>query len=102
MRDKHAEADKGSGDDPDRSDSPWAVIAGVMKAFRLPFDTVLHRLSYTNVMLLSASLPVYRTPEERRRLGLGNHQGGTDGSEALSLTDHSHSSRIYDFLNAFN
>ena len=40
-----------------------------MKAFSLPVEYVLHEMSYSNLILYGASLPTYRSPEDRKGSG---------------------------------
>lgn len=39
-------------------------MAGVSKAFSLPFDYVLYDMSYANVIMYSAVLPSYNTKKK--------------------------------------
>lgn len=41
------------------------MIAGMAKAYNLPFDYVLHKMSYANMVLYSSVLPSYSTEKEQ-------------------------------------
>ncbi len=47
------------------------MIAGAVKYFRFPIEYILHELSYTNLTLLSASIPDNGTKD-----GDGKKEGG--------------------------
>lgn len=65
-RSKHAQEDKGDG-----NDSIWAVVSGTVKTYGLTPDYVLYEMSYANVMLYSAVIPEYRSKAKggQRRKG---------------------------------
>lgn len=46
------------------NDSIWAVIAGVAKTYNLPFDYVLHNMSYANLILYGAVIPSYKPKDK--------------------------------------
>ena len=46
------------------NDSPWAVIGGVMKYFRMSYEEVVFNRSYINVMLLNRSIPSFNTKDK--------------------------------------
>lgn len=46
-------------------------MAGVSKAFSLPFDYVLYDMSYANVIMYSAVLPSYSS---KKKDGAGHNQ----------------------------
>ena len=49
------------------------MIAGVAKAYTLPFDYVLYDMSYVNVIMYSSVLPSYK--------GKGKGKGKEDGKK---------------------
>ena len=45
------------------------MIAGVAKAYTLPFDYVLYDMSYVNVIMYSSVLPSYKGKEDGKKGG---------------------------------
>lgn len=51
-------------DDGAAGDSPWSMIQGVMKYFRMSYEEVVFNRSYMTVVLLNRSIPSYKTDNE--------------------------------------
>lgn len=66
-RSQSDEADE-SGQD-NRTDSIWAVVAGFVKTFGVPFDYVLYELSYANLVLYDRVLPTYISKRDKKKGG---------------------------------
>lgn len=61
-----------AGDENNRAepnDSPWAVIGGVMKYFRMSYEEVVFNRSYINILLLNKSIPSFKTDGEKTKGG---------------------------------
>ena len=41
------------------NDSPWAIVGGVMKYFRMSYEEVVFNRSYLNILLLNRSIPSF-------------------------------------------
>lgn len=61
MRDKPIEEDP-----RDRNDSIWAIISGFAKNYNYTIDYVLHEISYANIVMYGAVLPVYRSDSKKK------------------------------------
>lgn len=82
-RGKSTEADESG----DKSDSPWAVVAGAMKGFNLTMNQVLYELSYANIILLGATLPSYASHKQ-------------DKGETLQADDPTNAKEVERFFNS--
>lgn len=56
----------GADESGDKSDSPWAVIAGFVKGFNVSFEYALHDISYANILMYSSTLPSYDFDKGKR------------------------------------
>jgi hypothetical protein len=63
LPEEHAETDE-----RDRSDSPWAIEAGVMKMYpQLTREYIRDGISYVNLVMLQNVIPPYRTAEKGQK-----------------------------------
>lgn len=59
----------------------WAIAGGVAKAYCLPFDYVLHDVSYTNVMMYCAVLPSYERDDDDKSTKRGKRERVINASD---------------------
>ncbi len=69
-------------------------MAGTVKAFNLPIDYVLHELSYANLTLYGASLPSYKSPENKK----GRHGKG----DTIDAGNPKNKDKVRAFLNSID
>lgn len=71
-------------EDNDRAepnDSPWAIVGGVMKYFRMSYEEVVFNRSYLNILLLNRSIPSFHIDDEDdKKNGLNNRINGANQS----------------------
>lgn len=61
------------------------MIAGAVKYFRFPFEYVLHELSYTNLVMLSATIPDYGSDRDKKGGGGPVINGDDPSNNALIM-----------------
>lgn len=59
------------------------MISGMMKYYRVGLDTLLYDISFSNIILLSATIPDY-----------GKEDKGNGGGETISADDPANNERI--------
>ncbi|WP_234863450.1 hypothetical protein [Flavihumibacter fluminis] len=58
--------------DEDKSESSpgtktlWGVIGGMIKYFRFSWNEIIWEISYRNIMMLSATIPNYKTKKDKK------------------------------------
>lgn len=51
-----------------RSDSPWAVVAGAVKSLGVSVEEALYGISFANLILYGACMPMYGDEENEERV----------------------------------
>lgn len=51
-----------------RSDSPWAVVAGAVKSLGVSVEEALYGISFANLILYGACMPMYGDEESAERV----------------------------------
>ena len=78
---KHTDADE-----RDRSDSTWAIEAGVMKMYpQLTREYIRDGISYVNLVMLQSVIPPYRT--DKRTGAKGKASGRTKGKPMTHIDE---------------
>lgn len=85
---KRSEHDKGSGQD---NNSIWAIVAGVVKNYNVPFDYVLYEMSISNVHLYNAVLPTYDSETDKKK-----------DKDVIDADDPTNRNKVDDFFNKLN
>ena len=74
-------------------------MAGIVKEFGLPFDTVLHGISYANAILYGASVPHYIPKDGKNNGGNSDKYKGTAyGDEVFDPKDKEAMKRFWSTL----
>jgi len=68
-----------------------------MKAFNLTPDYVLYEMSYVNVIMYGATLPVYDSKRKDRRGG-----GSSSGQEVIKADDPANRARVRQLIDSFD
>lgn len=53
-------------DNTSKSRTLWGAIGGMIKYFRFSWNEVLWEISYRNILMLSATIPVYKSKKEKK------------------------------------
>lgn len=81
----------------ERSDSPWGLIGGVMKYFRMSYNEVVFKRSYINILLLNRAIPGIKPfDEEEGESPCKNKPVSKEGKKVLQTA-----SQIKDNCNNF-
>lgn len=70
----------------------------MVKGFNFPFDYVLYDLSYSNLILLGATLPSYDAEKKKG----GRQTGKRLDEEVINASDPKNRKRVKDFFNSIN
>jgi len=62
------------------------MIAGAVKYFRFSVEYILHELSYTNLIMLSATIPDYRSDESNEK-PVGGKTFGINDNVTVKASD---------------